>query len=136
MRGPRNPTRQQSVAVLLTIFSMALLLLAGCTSSEPEPDTVPENTRVTGLSDDEKELTAVHEKGRSVTTIDVAGLDINMDCAEKVVFEGDGKDLRVRLLRSGCARLKTDSPSPDEVAAQDSARADQVGVWSPALRAC
>jgi hypothetical protein len=64
--------------------------------------------------------------------IDIAGLDVDLNCVKKYTWDSSIEQFREAILRQGCARIVGSTPSKNEQDAEQAAKNNGAGVWKPA----
>jgi hypothetical protein len=105
---------------------MAIALLFVVTSCRT--DSRPGYIQVQDQGNDDTSLKVIHYGPVEESSVDVSGLDVDIDCAKSHRFS-EGSDVRIGLLSAGCAEISTSTPTDADQAAQAEAQAKKVGRW-------
>lgn len=65
-------------------------------------------------------------------TVDIAGLDLDLNCVRKYTWDNSIEQFREAILRQGCARIVGNAQSKNEQDAEQAAKNSGTGVWKPA----
>jgi hypothetical protein len=116
------------------IAVLMVLLPAACSHAIPPPEPNDAYVITSGISKDGKTLHVVSVGSVDDEGVNVSGLDIDLSCADSQSFDSTS-DLRIELLNAGCAKIIGNPMSPDEESAQQYAKANGIGEWSPSIGA-
>lgn len=106
------------------LLTAGVLLTAACHDDDPREGYIV----VGETGDDGRKLTFLKYGAIESGSVDVTGLDVDMECAQALRF-GEAEDLRIALLRNGCATTAGDTASDAEKAAQAAAQKEKLGHW-------
>ena len=123
-------------APIIYLTALVTLVLSACTGSTGSSTPTPQDSYVValGLSDNGANL-QILDIGAVVTdNVNVSGLDVDISCATKQTFYSS-QDIRIELLNDGCARLIGSNQNPQEQQAQQVAKSEGKGIWSPSIGA-
>lgn len=125
---------KRGMALLVVI---AALPIAACDSPQADSgDSTPEPRGAyvvtTDWSQEGATLKGVSVGAVVAVTVDVSGLDVDLDCARRLAYR-KVEEVRWQLLRQGCAEITGPAGDEEEKAAQEAAVRDGLGRWDPGL---